>query len=392
MYLETLEKMNLTKDQLKHSTTEFHGVVPGKKANSLGSIKLPVAFGDVNNYREEMITFEVVPFKSSYHVIFGRPTYHKFHARACYIYNKLKIPGPNGATYQRTMQRCLKDQIGRNVHAYVDDIAVMTRKGSDLISDLKETFDNLRRTAIKSQVLADFIADWTEAPEGTLCRNLKLGSCTLTDPSGIKARGLELPLKSPLRRTADVLQIHFEATSNMAEYEALLHGLRIAKEIGIKHIICCGDSDLVAQQVAGTWNARNSVMAAYRDEVDEIAKCFLGYEVKYVRRDDNTAADMLSKLGSGRKPIPPGIFLEHLRVPSVKGANPENPDLAVSPAKEVMAVIPAWTQPFLDYLIDRKLPEDEVHARQIIRRARSYTIVDGQLYKRSANGVSQMRL
>ncbi|KAK1662864.1 hypothetical protein QYE76_051023 [Lolium multiflorum] len=96
MYLETLEKMNLTKEQLKHSTTEFHGVVPGKKANSLGSIKLLVAFGNVNNYREEMITFEVVPFKSSYHVIFGRPTYHKFHARACYIYNKLKIPGPNG--------------------------------------------------------------------------------------------------------------------------------------------------------------------------------------------------------------------------------------------------------------------------------------------------------
>ncbi|KAK1625996.1 hypothetical protein QYE76_000311 [Lolium multiflorum] len=100
-------------------------------------------------------------------------------------------------------------------------------------------------------------------------------------------------------------------------------------------------------------------MAAYRDEVDEIAKSFLGYEVKYVRRDDNTAADMLSKLGSGRKQIPPGIFLEHLRIPSVKGANPENPEVAVSPAREVMAIIPAWTQPFLDYLIDQKLPEDE---------------------------------
>ncbi|KAK1667106.1 hypothetical protein QYE76_055265 [Lolium multiflorum] len=111
---------------------------------TLGSIAFLV-FGDINNFREEMITFEVVPFKSSYHVIFGRPTYHKFHARACYIYNKLKIPGPNGATYQRTMQRCLKDQIVRNVHAYVDDIAVMTRKGSDLISDLTETFENLRR-------------------------------------------------------------------------------------------------------------------------------------------------------------------------------------------------------------------------------------------------------
>jgi ribonuclease HI len=102
--------------------------------------------------------------------------------------------------------------------------------------------------------------------------------------------GAGVTLKSPTEEELQyVLQIHFEATNNMAEYEALLHGLRVAKEIRIKHIICCGDSDLVAQQVAGTWNARNSIMAAYRDEVDEIAKCFLGYEVKYVRRDDNTA-------------------------------------------------------------------------------------------------------
>ncbi|KAK1601156.1 hypothetical protein QYE76_026987 [Lolium multiflorum] len=134
---------------------------------------------------------------------------------------------------------------------------------------------------------------------------------------------------------------------------------------GVKFPVAVNGQHLKKYFPTGTWNARNSVMAAYRDEVDEIAKCFLGYEVKYVRRDDNTAADMLSKLGSGRKPIPPGIFLEHLRIPSVKGANPENPDLAVSPAKEVMAIIPAWTQPFLDYLIDRKLPEDEVDDPQV---------------------------
>ncbi|KAK1680058.1 hypothetical protein QYE76_040906 [Lolium multiflorum] len=201
------------------------------------------------------------------------------------------------------------------------------------------------RTAIKSQVLADFIADWTEAPEGTPVPEPEAWVMHFDGSKQHQGSGAGVTLKSPTGEELQyVLQIHFEATNNMAEYEALLHGLRIAKEIGIKHIICCGDSDLVAQQVAGTWNARNSVMAAYKDEVDEIAKCFLGYEVKYVRRDDNTAADMLSKLGSGRKPIPPGIFLEYLRVPSVKGANPENPDLAVSPAREVMAIIPAWTQ------------------------------------------------
>ena len=50
-----------------------------------------------------------------------------------------------GATYQRCIQNCLHDQIGRNVHAYVDDIVVKSKTKSDLIADLTETFNNLRR-------------------------------------------------------------------------------------------------------------------------------------------------------------------------------------------------------------------------------------------------------
>jgi hypothetical protein len=96
MYVETLTKLGLTKTQLRHSAVTFYGVVPGRQAKSLGSITLKVAFGDENNYREEPITFEVVPFKSTYHVIFGRPAFHSFHASPCYIYNQLKMPGPEG--------------------------------------------------------------------------------------------------------------------------------------------------------------------------------------------------------------------------------------------------------------------------------------------------------
>ena len=48
------------------------------------------------------------------------------------------------ATYQRCVQDCLHTQIGRNVHAYADDIVVKFRKKETLIDDLKETFDNLR--------------------------------------------------------------------------------------------------------------------------------------------------------------------------------------------------------------------------------------------------------
>src|SRR3954468_18095817 len=98
---------------------------------------------------------------------------------------------------------------------------------------------------------------------------------------------------------------------------------------------------------------------------------------------------MLSKLGSVRKPIPPGIFLEHLRVASAKGADEANPDMAVSPAKDVMVVILLWTKPYLDYVLHKKLPEDETLALQIIRRSKSYVTLDNQLYKRSTTGVFQ---
>ena len=49
----------------------------------------------------------------------------------------------------RMIQKCLLTQISRNVEAYMDDIVVQSRKGSDLLADLAETFANLRRYDIK---------------------------------------------------------------------------------------------------------------------------------------------------------------------------------------------------------------------------------------------------
>jgi hypothetical protein len=54
-----------------------------------------------------------------------------------------------GATFQRTMQRCLRGQIGRNIHAYVDDVVVKTKQSGTLLDDLKETFANLQRYRMK---------------------------------------------------------------------------------------------------------------------------------------------------------------------------------------------------------------------------------------------------
>jgi hypothetical protein len=54
-----------------------------------------------------------------------------------------------GATYQRCMQACLKEQIGRNIEVYIDDIVIKTAKADSLLDDLWETFTNLDCYSIK---------------------------------------------------------------------------------------------------------------------------------------------------------------------------------------------------------------------------------------------------
>jgi hypothetical protein len=74
-------------------------------------------------------------------------------------------------------------------------------------------------------------------------------------------------------------------------------------------------------------------------------------------------------------------------MPSVKMVDPENPKLASSPVIEVFSCNPPWVEPYLEYLTTKKLPKDEVQKRQIEHRAKVYTIINGQLYKRSTSGV-----
>src|ERR1041385_3641822 len=66
-----------------------------------------------------------------------------------------------------------------------------------------------------------------------------------------------------------VLQLQFACTNNAPEYEALLQGLRLAREMNISRIRCYGDSGLVSQQVSGRWNSKDAIMAAYRCEVEK---------------------------------------------------------------------------------------------------------------------------
>lgn len=93
----------------------------------------------------------------------------------------------------------------------------------------------------------------------------------------------------------------------------------------------------------------------------------------------------LAKLGSARKPIPSGIFLEHRHEPpvvensfvkppvvpqSVNGENPEAEKITavIELIQVVLMINPDWTLPFITYLLQEDFPENEVEAKQTIPR------------------------
>jgi hypothetical protein len=68
----------------------------------------------------------------------------------CFCYVKMSFRLMNmGATYQRCMQSCFVGQIKRNLEIYIDDIILKIRQSSSLITDLEETFTNLRHLSIR---------------------------------------------------------------------------------------------------------------------------------------------------------------------------------------------------------------------------------------------------
>jgi ribonuclease HI len=148
-------------------------------------------------------------------------------------------------------------------------------------------------------------------------------------PSFSGAWGASVVLTSPKGdKLQYMLQMNFRASNNVAEYEALVHGLKMAKQIGIWRILCFGDSDLVVHQVSGDWDARDANMASYRFYLQQLSGFFEGCEFHHVPRANNDEADRLSKMGSTKEDIPAGVSLEIIHKPSIK-PSPDSPSIYV---------------------------------------------------------------
>ena len=128
---------------------------------------------------------------------------------------------------------------------------------------------------------------WTLYVDGS-CNNKQYGAgVVLKSPNGIKVE--------------QSLHFNFNASNNQVEYEALIAGLNLTEDMGVKQLRCLTDSHLTVGQINVAFQVKDPLFTKYYQKVSALLSGFQNAEVQYVPRCKNARADVLSKLALGRK-------------------------------------------------------------------------------------------
>ncbi|XP_015934534.1 uncharacterized protein LOC107460659 [Arachis duranensis] len=150
-------------------------------------------------------------------------------------------------------------------------------------------------TAIKSQCLTDFVAEYAgDQKEASTTWELYVDGSSNKVGSGA---GITLVNKEGIQIEVS-LKFEFPASNNQAEYEAFIAWLKLAEEVGATKIVVFSDSQVATSQINGEYQAKDSNMKKYLDITLEHLRWFSETEVKHVTQDLNSRADALSKLAS----------------------------------------------------------------------------------------------
>jgi ribonuclease HI len=205
------------------------------------------------------------------------------------------------------------------------EASVWIAKWADELSGYHITFEP--RTTIKSQVLADFIVDWTgrtqqqEEPsekvwtihcDGAWCHAGAGTAAIITSPTGVKHRyaaRLSFALESD------------RCTNNIAEYEAVILGLRKLRALGVTTCIVKTDSKVVAGQVEKEYSAKDPALIQYLTAVRSLERQFKSFTLQHVDRARNEVADALAKVAARGETLPSNVFYHVIGTPTVR--NPE---------------------------------------------------------------------
>ncbi|XP_074315176.1 uncharacterized protein LOC141651358 [Silene latifolia] len=134
--LKTIQNMEFSEKDLQKKTIPLVGF-SGETTNSLGEIVIPTYIGGVN----KQVIYLVIDGPSTYNVILGRPRLHLMKA----------VPSTYHlwSTYQRLVNQMFKEQIGRTIEVYINNMVVKSKKAEDHMQHLAETFSTLRENKMK---------------------------------------------------------------------------------------------------------------------------------------------------------------------------------------------------------------------------------------------------
>jgi hypothetical protein len=160
--------------------------------------------------------------------------------------------------------------------------------------------------------------------------------------------------------------------------------------LGIKRLLAFGNSKVVIEQVNKEWDCVKDTMDAYCTEIRKLEGHFEGIEFQHVPRNNNVAADVLSKLGFCQALVPAGVFFQDLRKPSIKLLDPDNPEpfsngQSSAPPRDVLMYEKEddWRKPFIDFILDQLVPDDKAERERITRRSANYVMIGSDLYRKA---------
>ena len=238
------------------------------------------------------------------------------------------------------------------------------------------------RTTVKAQALADFVAEFAPGPSNaadepddvpkaaeTPALPVSLNSdkwhLHVDHASNHKGSGAGVVLVTPDGSLLEqAITLGFKASNNEAEYEALLAGLRMAKDLAVKKLAIYSDSQLITSQTAGEYMAKHPRMAQYLEKV---------------REQLNAHANALAGLGS---------TLDHQLKRSIPVEYLDKPSIESEPVAEVTQVnaTPNWQSPIIDYLVNGTLPAERLESRKLQTQAARYYMWRDILVRRSYTG------
>ena len=234
------------------------------------------------------------------------------------------------------------------------------------------------KTAIKGQVLADFVMEFTPIKLSKATHagdDLPIWKLSVDGASNAQGSGEGLILTSPEGIDIEyALRFGFHASNNEAGYEAVIAGLNLAHSLEVDQLEVYSDSQLVVRQIEDTYEAKSETMILYLQKVHDLLKKFVVVQVKHVPRAENSRADALAKLATAsQEDLGRSTPVEYLAEPSIDPYS-----MVVAPVESV----PSWMDPIWDYINDGTLPDDPKEAAKIRARSSRFTNHKGSLYKR----------